>query len=185
MGKNKTWVWIAIGAVAAVIVLVLIFTQGGDLADSLGIGTPKTQQKEDVLQGISPVRGGEVVAPSGVTAKNNVAPGSVNAPQQSIVVDETSIPPTAIKIKASSDGFSPSTFEVLSGSVVTLALTSEDDSSYTLAFEDPALSAVTVGVGRGETRATNFKAPSPGTYDFRSIVPGHATKGLVGKMIVK
>ncbi|MDO8557493.1 MAG: cupredoxin domain-containing protein [Candidatus Jorgensenbacteria bacterium] len=193
MEENKTTIiWIIIGVVAAVAVLALvIFTRwtpaGNNLSSGtvvpgggMPIATPGT-----TLPGISQVKGGEVITESGKTAQNNAAPGSADAPKQSVVVGQGSIPPTAIKITASSKGFSPSTFEVRSGSVVTLAVTSLDGQSYLFAFDDSSLSAVTVGVPPGQSRVINFNAPAPGVYDFRSAVPGQAAQGLVGKMTVK
>lgn len=193
MEENRTTIiWIVIGVIAAVAVIALIiFVRGAPAAinnfggetnttGEVTAGTPKI-----VLPGISQIEGGEVITESGKIAKNDAVPGSADAPKQSLVTSETNIPLSAIKISASLKGFSPSTFEVRSGVIVTLAVTSDDGSSYLFAFEAPELSAVTVGIGPGQTRVMNFKAPAAGTYDFRSAIPGHAAKGLVGKMIVK
>lgn len=181
-------VWVGIGIAAAITVLAVIFWGGEKGVDFLGRAndteTESAVQKNE-LSGISPIRNGQVIAPSGAVADNSAAPGAENAPQQSGVVSENAVPPSAIKLSASAGGFSPNTFEVRSGSIVTLAVMSEDSSSYIFAFEHPELSAATVGVGPGQTRVINFKAPAVGTYDFRSAVPGHAAKGLTGKMIVK
>ena len=195
MENNKTYIWIAIGVIAAAVVLVIVFSRvDPKSSDSLNVpgntdGTTgiNTQNKVlEALPGISKIAGNEVITESGKPAVNDVAPGATDAPKQSVPINETNIPASAIKISASLlKGFSPSTFEVRSGSVVTLSLTSEDSESYTFTFEDSALSAVTIGIGPGQTRVTNFKAPTAGAYDFRSAVPGHAAKGLVGKMVVK
>lgn len=96
------------------------------------------------------------------------------------------IPADAIKIAMSSGGIAPQVFEVRSKSEVTLAFTSVDGQAHLFAFEAPALADVSVGVGQNQIRTVSFIAPpTAGEYAFRCAVPGHATRGEVGKMIVR
>jgi len=60
-----------------------------------------------------------------------------------------------------------------------------DEYSHMISFEDPALAAVAILVGPGQTKAITFNAPAePGTYTFFCASPGHREKGEVGQMIV-
>lgn len=136
--------------------------------------------------GANPIKENVVVTPTGEATKNDVAPMSSNAPQQTPPLAQGDLPSSTKKLDVSATGFSPSSFEVKAGAPVILSLTGKDATPHVLMFDDGALSAVVVGVGPGETRAITFNAPATaGEYSFRCDVPGHAVRGEVGKMIVK
>jgi plastocyanin len=148
-----------------------------------GVQTPKG---EVAALGASPVASsGQVIAPTGQPAKNDVQPGSPQAPQQSNPVPIKDLPPSTIKLTVTASGFSPSSFTVKAGAAVTVSVASGDDQTHVFMMDDPALSALAVGVGPGENRAITFNAPKPGTYNFHCDVPGHAGRGETGKIIVE
>ncbi|HUX36164.1 MAG TPA: cupredoxin domain-containing protein [Candidatus Paceibacterota bacterium] len=183
---------ITIGTVIAVVIIAIIAAAlvfrggagtGAGSAVQQGIQTP---QGTAVAPGASPVASsGQVIAPSGQPAKLDVTPSSPQAPQESDPVSANGIPSSAIKLTVTASGWSPSSFTVKSGAVVTLSITSGDSQTHIFMMDDPSLSALAVGVGPGETRVITFNAPKSGTYGFHCDVPGHAARGEVGKMIVE
>ncbi len=181
--NNKT---IIIGVVLVVLLVVALFLFRGTV---FGPKTPAgvtTPQGTAVAPGASPISDkGQVVTKDGAPVKLNVVPGTPQAPQQSNPIGANSAPTGSIKMSVSAAGFSPKAFSVRSGDVVTVVLTSTDDQTHVLLFDDPSLSAVAVGVGPGETRAITFNAPKPGSYGFHCDVPGHAGRGERGTMTVK
>lgn len=177
--------------IIAVVVVVVVVAVVGYLVWS-GYKSPKippgvqTPQGTVVAPGTSPIAtSGQVIAPTGAPAKLNAPPGTPSAPQQSAPIVPQSLPPSAVKLTVTAAGFSPSNFTVNSGAVVALSLTSGDAQTHIFYFDDTSLSAVAIGVGPGETRAIVFNAPKAGTYTFYCGVPGHKTRGEVGKMIVE
>lgn len=189
--KNKLYIWIIIGVIAAAVVIYLIVTGGIKLpgvVEEEGPAPIITPQGVVAVPGASPVSDeGKVIAPTGQVAKNNVEPGTPEAPQQSEVITPKEVPKEAIKIIISASGFSPPSFTVKAGEAVTLVLGIGDAQTHIFKFDDPSLSAVATGVGPGDPmRAITFNAPTaPGEYAFHCDVPGHAARGEVGKMIVK
>lgn len=174
--------------IVAVTAAAIVFR--GNIASKLGLQqTPpvaKTAQGVVLVPGGSPVSPNEVViSPTGEPAKLGVDPGSPQAPQQSNPLSIKEIPSSAIRLKVTSSGFSPSRFTVKAGSVVTLAVTSNDSQTHLFAMDDPSLSALAIGLAPGETRAITFNAPKAGTYGFHCGVPGHAARGETGKMTVE
>lgn len=138
------------------------------------------------VAGASPVKDNVVVTQTGTVVKNDVVPMSPEAPQQTAPIKKDAVPSSAKKIDVSAAGFSPASFEVKAGSVVTLSVTATDTNTHVFMFDDASLAAVAIGVGPSETRAITFNAPSKaGEYTFRCDVPGHSGRGEVGKMIVK
>lgn len=137
--------------------------------------------------GASPVTPDDVViAPSGQASRNDVVPGSENAPRQTDVIPASELPNTAIKLTVTEKGFSPKEFAVKAGESTTLSLTSDDSQTHILKFDSASLSAVAIGVETKQTRAITFNAPkTPGEYTFYCMVLGHASRGETGKMIVK
>lgn len=189
--KKQVIMWIIF---AIVVVLV-----GGYLVSNKNIASYKKEyknrgeenialensQENSIAPGASPItKEGEVIAPSGKPADNAAVPGSENAPAQSEPISKEDVPEQAIKLEVTTkDGFKPNTFTVKRGSPVILSLTSADESTHILRFDDPSLNAIAIGVGPGMTRLIPFKAPeTPGEYTFRDEVPG---KTGIGKMIVK
>lgn len=165
-----------------------IMNENGEMVEVIitesGQAIPEGSTVEVV--GANPIKENVVVTPTGEATKNDVAPMSPNAPQQTPPISKQDLPSSAKSLSVSASGFSPNSFEVKAGSPVVLSLTGTDSTPHVLMFDDPVLSAVVVGVGLGETRAITFNAPTtPGEYSFRCDVPGHAVRGEVGKMIVK
>lgn len=132
---------------------------------------------------------GEVVTKTGETAVNDVAPGDQSAPQESYPIDPAvSLPQSSIKLAVTSSSFSPKEFTVNRGQVVYLVISNVNDTTYSevFRFDDPSLSAVAVGLAKGETKAISFNAPDKaGTYTFYSAMFDHRALGAVGSMIVK
>ena len=129
---------------------------------------------------------GKVITDSGKEVRTDVSPMAEEAPRQSLPIEKNQVAPNSILIDASSYGFSPSEFSVEAGKAITIALTSADQWSHNIKFEDPSLVSAGVAVSAGTTRAVTFNAPTtPGEYRFVCDIPGHAARGEVGKMIVK
>jgi plastocyanin len=126
-----------------------------------------------------------VVTPEGEEARNDVEPGSPDAPQQTGPVDEESLPENTVKVGVSAEGFSPAEINMPANSAVTMSVTSTDDYTHIFKFKDDSLKAVAVGIAPGETRAITFQTPGPGEYEFYCDVPGHEGRGEVGTMIVQ
>ncbi len=177
------------------LVIVIVAFAAASVVFREQIGTRLGLQKTEVTQtpqgkilvpGTSPVAtSGIVMAQTGQPAKLNAIPGSSEAPQQSPSLSAKEIPSSAIKLRVTASGFSPSSFTVKSGSVVTLSVSSGDEQTHIFAMDDPSLSALAVGIGPSDpTRVIVFNAPKAGTYGFHCDVPGHAARGETGKMIV-
>ncbi len=147
-------------------------------------GEPSVPE-ENVNPGEPIIEDGVVQNPAGEPARNDVEPGSPEAPQQSAPIAPNEAPSNSIKITMTAEGITPSEFTVKAGSLVTLAVTSGDEWTHVFAFKDPLLSAVAVGLAGGETRSITFNAPTQkGEYDIYCNVPGHESRGEVAKMIV-
>lgn len=124
----------------------------------------------------------KVVNEQGVEVKNDAAPISAEAPRLTPPIKESDLSSSAIKLKASSEGFSPQEFTVKSGTSVTISLTSEGVDSR-LVFKDEGLRALEIPVPAGYTMAKTFNAPAAGSYEFYQDIPGRS--GETGVMIVK
>lgn len=183
--KNNIWIWVVVGIIVIAVVVYLALTGG----------IPTTQKKEGIKtdQGTVAAPGASAVTEEGVVlnargeeAKNDVVPGSPEAPQQSNPISVEEVPSSAVKVSVSSSGFLPAELSVNKGQPVTISVTSVDNQTHVFAFKDPLLQAVAVGVAPGETRVLTFNAPTKaGEYVFFCNVPGHEARGEVGKMIVK
>lgn len=129
---------------------------------------------------------GTVVTTEGVAVQNDAAPLSPGAPKQTYSIVKEELPDSVIKLAISANGWDPAEFSVKAGAPVTIAITSADNFTHVFMFDDKALSAVAVGVSPRETRAITFNSPTEvGEYAFHCDVPGHTSRGEVGKMIVK
>lgn len=139
------------------------------------------------VPGTNPItKTGQVVTLQGVPVKNDVLPLSPGGPMQTEPIAKDSLPAGVIKLDASASGFNPKEFTVKAGQAVTLSLTSTDDYTHILVFNETSLSAVAIGVMSHQTRAITFNAPAKaGEYAFRCDVFGHAARGETGKMIVE
>jgi plastocyanin len=144
-----------------------------------------------VAPGTSPINinSGEVVTKTGEVAKNDSKPGLQDAPQSSFPIEDlNAIPKSTIKLDVTSNSFTPKEFTVKKGQAVSLAITNVNESTYseTFFFDDASLSAVAVGVAKGQTKTITFNAPDKaGEYTFYSNMFDHRAQGAEGKMIVK
>lgn len=127
-------------------------------------------------------RDDKVVNDVGVEVKNDAAPMTAEAPRLSAPIEESQLPSSAIKLRATSEGFSPKEIKIKSGTAVTLSLTSDGVDSR-LVFEDANLKALEIPVPAGYTMAKTFNAPSPGSYTFYQDIPGRSSE--TGVMIVE
>jgi plastocyanin len=126
-----------------------------------------------------------VITPEGKEARNEVEPGSPDAPQQTAPIEEEALPEETVRVNVSATGFSPAEIRVSANSAVTMSVTATDDNTHIFKFKDDSLKAVAVGIAPMETRAITFQAPEPGEYEFYCDVPGHEGRGEVGTMIVE
>lgn len=145
------------------------------------------QEAMVAVVGANPIaKDGTVVTTEGVAVQNDAVPLSPGAPKQTAPILAEDLPASVIKLGVSAAGFEPAEINVKAGAPVTIAITSTDDYTHVLMFDDKALSAVAVGVSPRETRAITFNSPKEaGEYTFHCDVPGHSSRGEVGKMIVK
>jgi len=209
MTKNKKTLYIVIGVIVILIIIIMVtppkdkeeeypdeIIPGGELLIDQGLkdmesapemDVRKITEPEVVVPGASLITGeGEILSPSGEVAKNDAVPGTEGAPKPSNTLAENEIPEEALVIEISKElGFEPKQFKAKPGQVVTIALTSVDNSVHGFRFTDKSLTAVAVSVNPGETRAISFKAPEMlGEYPFHCTAPGHKRKGEIGSMIV-
>jgi plastocyanin len=140
-----------------------------------------------VVPGANPITtDNKVVTAEGQATNNAAAPMSPEAPHQTGFLDKVTLPKTLTQINVGNDKFTPSEFTTKAGAPTSFSLTSVNNYSHVITFDDPSLSAVAILVGPGQTKAITFNAPTtPGTYTFRCASPDHAAKGEIGKMIVK
>ena len=128
----------------------------------------------------------KVVTATGKVAENIVLPMSENAPRQSGFLDKENLAKGVVQLEVGNNKFSPNEFSTQADSPTTFALTSIDKRSHVISFDDPALNAIAILVGPGQTKAITFNAPAtPGTYEFHCAAPEHAARGEKGKMTVK
>ncbi|MDO8557558.1 MAG: cupredoxin domain-containing protein [Candidatus Jorgensenbacteria bacterium] len=172
--------------------------KGGTVTPSAGNTTNIEQFNEtSVIEKLKAIFSGQFSQqqiPTPVTpgTSNGGQGGSVNVPagyapnaKISGLITASDVPADAIKLGVSSQGFIPNIIGVKAGIRVTIAVTSLDSESHLIAFESPALADVSVGIGSGQIRTVSFIAPPAGEYAFQCSVPGHASRGEVGKMIAQ
>jgi len=132
----------------------------------------------------------KVVTEAGTPVKLNVLPSSSEAPKESAPISKAAVATLSTKtnsvnISVSAAGFVPNTFTVKSGQLVNFVLTSTDAFTHVFVPDDMSLIGMALGVAGNETRAKSWNAPAKGTYTFHCDIPGHASRGEVGKMIVE
>jgi len=176
-----------------------LITEGGQVTEGQGNANPLVvptasqdlpQEVQEILNeatleapGASLVtKDDKVVNDVGVVVKNDAAPMTAEAPRLTPPIQESDLAASAIKLKATSEGFSPKEFTVKSGSSATVSLTSEGVDSR-LVFKDPNLKALEIPVPMGYTMAKTFNAPAPGRYEFYQDIPGRSSE--TGVMIVQ
>lgn len=152
---------------------------------------------EKVIKAVAAVSGtslidtnsGRVIQDNGEAVNNNAIPGNLDAPQESYVIeDEEQILSSSIKLDVKMDSFSPNTFTVKRGQLVSLVVSNINEAIFSeiFVFEDPSLSAIVIGLAKGDTKSISFNAPSvAGEYVFYSSAFNHRELGAVGKMIVE
>ncbi len=113
------------------------------------------------------------------------SPGPVTFIDQSAPMQESKLPSGAKILTVSANGFMPPVLTVAAGSVFTIALISGVDETHVLKFYYPSLSAIGIGVGPHEARTITLSIPNPGSYPFHCDVPGHASRGEVGKIVAQ
>jgi plastocyanin len=157
-----------------------------------GVSTPvKTIQAIEIVPGGSlvDINSGNVIKSDGAKVDNAAPAASQEAPSQSVPLSsEDTLPKSTIKLDVTSNSFTPATFTVKRGQVVTLAIANVNETTFSeiFRFDDPSLSAVVVGIAKGETKSIVFNAPSTaGEYSFYSSMFNHRDLGAVGKMIVQ
>jgi len=164
---------------------IVLPEDGGEFIPEMEEALEVLEEAEAVIpEGSLVSEDGEVLTPAGEAVDNTALPGSPDAPKQSRSLSEEEVPETAIQLTVSASGFSPNEFDVKSGDVVTLSLTSADR-THVFKFDDAGLQAVAIGVAGNETRAITFNAPAAGDYTFYCDVPGHRGRGETGIMHVK
>ena len=202
---NKKTTWLIIGLVVVVIIIAIIASSGKqqtgtnksseanvpvaspEALSKEAIATPEAvQQAQPVVEGASKVIDNVVVTPTGKPVKNDALAGTAEAPQRTDISNPDVLPPEAIKLTVSNQGFNPAQFEVKAGQVVTLGL-STTDGVHTIVFDDPSLQAIRLNVNPEVGRAITFNAPTEaGEYSFYCDVPGHREdNGETGVMVVK
>jgi len=137
-----------------------------------------------VVPGANPVTAdNKVVTETGQVTDNSAAPMSANAPKQTGFLVKEELPQGMTNITITSKGMSPASFTTKVGAPTSISVTSGDDSVHVFSFSDPSLSAVTVLVGPGQTKAIVFNAPATaGEYEYKDAAPDRTASG---KMIVK
>lgn len=135
------------------------------------------------------IKTGEVIKDDGEKVDNAAKPASQDAPAQSFPMTSTEdLPSTAIKLEVTSNSFTPNTFTVKRGQVVTLAVTNVNTTTFSevFRFDDESLKAVVIGLAKGQTKSIVFNAPTTaGEYTFYSSMFNHREMGAEGKMIVE
>ncbi|MFA5024010.1 MAG: cupredoxin domain-containing protein [Patescibacteria group bacterium] len=139
-----------------------------------------------VVPGANPITvDDKVVTPEGRIATSTERPMEGDAPRQTGFLKKEDLPTTLVKVEVGNGKFSPTEFKTHLGAPTSFSLTGVDKLTHLIAFDSPALSAVIIMVGPGQTKAITFNAPDKaGEYTFRCDSPGHAEKGETGKMYV-
>ncbi|MEI6529785.1 MAG: cupredoxin domain-containing protein [Candidatus Falkowbacteria bacterium] len=169
-------------------------TSAEEIAPSKDVTPSATATPEIIASSVSVAVGtslitkdNKVVTPEGAPVKLNVMPSSADAPKESAPITAGQVPAGAntVKLSVSAAGFSPNSFTVKEGALVNFVLTSTDSFTHVFLPDDRALTATALGVAGGETRVKSWNAPKKGSYTFRCDIPGHASRGEVGTMIVQ
>ena len=181
ISKDKPPLWVIVGVILGAIIVYVAMKEGKKREVS---GVPAIDTSSAQSVNLSPVRDEVVIAEEGIVARNDAPPGTPLAPMRSEPLTEDMVPKEAVRLMATKDEFVPSRFMARPGEVVTLAFSSGDGFTHVLAFENPGLQAIALGISSGETRAIRFNAPEEeGEYVFYQNIPGF--ENVRGVMIVK
>lgn len=126
---------------------------------------------------------GEVINNQGEKVDLAAAPMTENAPRPSVAISKEEIPQDSVVINLSAESFSPESFTVSAGKLVSLAFTNNDKVAHTIMSRDKNLRALMITIAAGENKVFVFNAPSQkGVYEIRSIHPKYSK--YIIKMIV-
>lgn len=180
--EDKIPLWVVVGVILGAIIVYIAM-----IKDERGneTATPEIRSSNTESVNLSPVNeSGVVLANASNPTRNDAPPGSSEAPERSGPLSEDMIPKNATRILATRESFSPSRIKVGVGEVIILALTSGDEFTHVLAFENSSLRAIALGVSGKETRAIRFNAPEEeGEYVFYQNMPGF--QNVRGVMVVE
>lgn len=176
-----------------------VVTEGVGTTTTITVNTPTSTEGSSTPQVIKAVAvnagtslidttSGKVITETGKVVNNAAPASSPEAPQQSYPIKPEEAAKSAIKLQVTSTSFTPNSFTVNRGQVVNLVVTNVNETTFSevFRFDDPSLSAVVIGLAKGETKSMTFNAPTKaGEYTFYSSMFDHRAQGSVGKMIVK
>ncbi|HET7030114.1 MAG TPA: heavy metal translocating P-type ATPase [Candidatus Limnocylindrales bacterium] len=87
-----------------------------------------------------------------------------------------------IEVRASSGRFEPSDIRIRAGQVVVVRFTNDDPVFHD--WEVDGVANVDAAARPGQTQRIRFSIDQPGTYEIRCTVDGHASAGMVGRLVV-
>jgi hypothetical protein len=190
MENKKIYIYIAVGFIAAIVVIILavqggFVNLGGPGPKVVNITNPETGETIEAVipeGAAAPVNEeGQVLAPSGKVAQNDAPTGAGDSPQETQTLAPDEIPEGSLEIEVRDGSFSPASFSASTGQVVTLTfiykLTDKSRGAHIL-FADPSLSGILVVLPPDTTKAITFNAPSQsGSYEF--FLRGTDVKGTM------
>ncbi len=133
-----------------------------------------------VVPGANPItKNNVVVTPQGLPTETNVRSIATSAPKQTSFLNKATLPKTLVQLTIANGKFTPNTLTTTAGAPTSFALTSGDNLVHVLNFNDPALSAIVILVGPGQTKAITFNAPKAGSYIFNDSTPGSTATGTL------
>ena len=113
-------------------------------------------------------------APTAPTEEVSPGPEEVSAPTPSV---------KEFTVSGTEYNFNPSSIRVSAGDRVKITFRNDGRIGHNFVVKDLGISAKTIG--SGQTDIVEFTAPQSGNYTFICSVPGHATAGMAGDLIVE
>lgn len=132
--------------------------------------------------------GPENVAIGGMSTGTSNIRGQGTNPQSSAPINPNNRLYHSISINAFANCFAPDTVFVTHNQIIPMYLTSSDNRTHVIVFDNPALSGIMLNASSGETRGIAFKAynMTPGeAYSYHCDLPGHSSLGERGVIMVK
>lgn len=132
--------------------------------------------------------GPENVAIGGMSTGTSNIRGQGTNPQSSAPINPNNRLYHSISINASANCFAPDTVFVTHNQIIPMYLTSSDNRTHVIVFDNPALSGIMLNASSGETRGIAYKAYNmmPGeAYSYHCDLPGHSSLGERGVIMVK
>ena len=172
--EKKTFFWIA-GALVIVIVLVVVASQKESVSEKNGKEMSATSSSEPMFNGVplKEVYTSEVPQHATLTQAQVVVPASENASLGTVA--------RTIVLKASRDGFDPSTITVNQWDRLEL-LFSPQDGEYD--FSIPYLGSHFFAVKKGEQKSFVFELPASGTFTFECLDACPPSGTIKGQIVV-